>query len=703
MVTASRLGTMRTTSPPAARADANAPATLLELCVRFGLRRPIALGIHTALAVCAFTLAFELRYDFSVPHGAVRLLAASLPYLLLLRAICLGQLGVYRGSWRHVGLSDLASLTIATTASTLLFVVVLFALGELRGMPRSVLLLDWLLFIFLAGGARFGARYLRETSFRQRGSGALRTLVIGAGEAAEHFLRQTMHDGRTTMKFVGLLDDDMKTHGLSLHGVPVLGAIQDLATISRQRAIELLIIAIPSATGEQIRRVVTLCARTGIEFKILPSLDELLDGRVQIGQVRDVQIEDLLGRDPVHLDLAPVERDLAWKTVLVTGAAGSIGSELARQVATFGPARLILLEQAESPLYFVHLELARAYPALEVVPVIGDVTDSARVDSVFARFRPDYVFHAAAYKHVPMMEANVVEAVRNNVMGTLRVAECAARHRAEKFVLISTDKAVNPSSVMGATKRLAELIVLGCSSLRASKTDFRAVRFGNVLGSDGSVVPLFKRQIAAGGPLTVTHPDVTRYFMSIPEAVQLVLQASAIPEARRRITMLDMGAPVRIVDLAEQLIRLSGLVPHRDIPIVFTGLRPGEKLDEELMSLIEDSIPTTVDKIRIVETGSLPPGELEASLQRLREALVMGDAGDLIHELRVVIPEYTPRYRDREVTLPWHREVEHAHDGQPVSAPLRSPFELGGVVARERSPGFSPEPPSTVREAPHLM
>ncbi|NUO62050.1 MAG: polysaccharide biosynthesis protein [Gemmatimonadaceae bacterium] len=640
---------------------------------------------HAAIIAIAYATAYGLRFDFRIPATEARLALQTLPWLLGIRLILLGQLSVYRGSWRHVGSSDLASLALATSTSTVLFVGALFAVGKLAGMPRSVLVIDWLLFIFLAGGMRFAARWVRETPFVRRGGHGRRTLVIGAGQAAERFLRQGLHDRRTGMTFIGLLDDDEKTHGLSLHGVPVLGGVDALQRVATRRNAELLVIAIPSATGEQIRRIVGICTSTGLDFKILPPLDELLDGRAHVGQVRDVRIEDLLGRDPIHLDLDRVERDLARKTVLVTGGAGSIGSELARQIAGFCPSRLILFEQAESPLYFVHLELSRTYPGLEIVPVIGDVTDGARVESVFTTYRPDYVFHAAAYKHVPMMEANVVEAVRNNVMGTLRVAECAARHGAQKFVLISTDKAVNPSSVMGTTKRLAELIVLGHPVLRASRTDFRAVRFGNVLGSDGSVIPLFKRQIAAGGPVTVTDPKARRYFMSIPEAVQLVLQAAALPEAARRITMLDMGEPVAIVDLAEQLIRLSGLVPYRDVHIVFTGLRPGEKLDEELTSQIEASIPTAVEKIHIVETGRLEPRELEAGLGRLRDGIMLGEEAALVRTLRALVPEYRPKFVEQEVGVGWRSELEQQSDRpRPVAATFRTPFELGSMLAGSR-------------------
>jgi FlaA1/EpsC-like NDP-sugar epimerase len=386
-----------------------------------------------------------------------------------------------------------------------------------------------------------------------------------------------------------------------------------------------------------------------VDFKIVPSMRELLDGRARLGELRSVQIEDLLGREAIELDLEGPQGDLEGRTVLVTGGAGSIGNELARQVAGFGPKRLIVLDQAESPLYFANLELRTLHPELDVVPIIADVTDHARIESVFARHRPDFVFHAAAYKHVPLMEDNPVEAVRNNVIGTLCVAQAAARYGADKFVLISTDKAVYPSSVMGATKRLAEQIVLGWPALREAQTDFRAVRFGNVLGSDGSVIPLFKKQLAAGQPITVTDREVTRYFMTIPEAVQLVLQASALPDATRRICMLEMGEPVRIVELAENLIRLSGLEPYTDVPIVFTGLRPGEKLHEELMSERELTIPTAVSKVRIVQTSEPEPEMLTSGLDRLAAAAAVGSHSDILDAIRELVPECVSPLRERGV------------------------------------------------------
>ncbi len=631
---------------------------LPEKLIRY--RRPVIVGIHLLLIPLVYLAAFNLRFDFSLPPEYVSLFWGTVPYLLVIRLAAFTLFGLFSGWWRHVGMRDLVDIFQAVTVSSGLFLAALFLTGDLEGLPRSVLMLDWAGAIFLFGGIRFGVRGIREgwTSLRRREQGKP-TLLIGAGEAGELLLRQLRRgNGDAELFPVGLVDDDPAKQGMRLHGVPVLGTVRDLPQLVGRLDIRLLVIAVPSATREQMQTIVESCLQTEIEFKIVPSLQELLHGRARLNELRNVEVEDLLGREAVKLNLAAVQQDIEGKVVLVTGGAGSIGSELARQVAGFTPARLILVDQAESPLYFTHLEISKAHPDLEIGAVIADITDERRIERLFAQERPEYVFHAAAYKHVPLMEANVVEAVRNNVVGTLNVAQSAARHGVAKFVLISTDKAVHPSSVMGATKRVAERIVLGWPSLRASQTDFRAVRFGNVLGSEGSVLPLFKRQIAAGGPITITHPEVTRYFMTIPEAAQLVLQAAALPEATGGISMLDMGEPVPIVELAESLLRLSGLQPHRDIPIVFTGLRPGEKLHEELMSQVEETVPTSVEKIRIVQTDEVDGEVIERGLTRLTAAMTLGDQQNILFALCALVPECISPLREHafKATLPPTRQ-----------------------------------------------
>jgi FlaA1/EpsC-like NDP-sugar epimerase len=614
---------------------------LRNLLLRF--RRPIVVGLHLLIIPLGYWLAFAIRFDFDVPPSHTELYWRTMPVILVLRLAAFGYFGLFQGWWRHAGMRDLGDLIRAACASSLMFLVALFGLRMLNTMPRSVIPVDWILTVMIFGGGRFAVRGFRERRLLPRvASSAPRTLVIGAGNAAERLLRECVRDPKCGFNPVALVDDDVTKHGMRLHGVPVLGTVAALPELVTRLQAEIVVIAIPSAGRAEMRRVLEACISTGVEFKIVPSLRELLEGRARVNELRKVQIEDLLGRDSVDLGTESLADGIYGRTVLVTGGAGSIGSELARQLAMLGPRRLLLLDQAESPLYFVHLELLDRHPDLEIVPLVADVTEQGAIDAVFARYRPDLVFHAAAYKHVPMMERNAVQAVRNNVLGTLITAQAAATWNTGRFVLISTDKAVYPSSVMGATKRLAEQIVLGWPALRSSNTDFRAVRFGNVLGSEGSVIPLFRKQLEQGKPLTVTHPDVTRYFMTIPEATQLVLHAAALPEAAGRICMLDMGEPVRITELAENLIRLSGLEPYRDVPIVFTGLRPGEKLHEDLMSSREQTVPTSLPKIRIVQTDEPNTEELIQGLDQLAVAASVESADDCLNAIRQLVPECVP-------------------------------------------------------------
>jgi len=619
--------------------------------VRF--RRPLIVIAHLLLIPLAYRFAFTLRFDLTMPEDVRPLYWATLPYVMGGRLLAFALFGLFQGWWRHVGMRDLIDLVQAVTLSSALLLVTLFFGAGLEGFPRSLLALDWITAILVFGGLRFTVRAFREERFIPwKARHGKRTLIIGAGISGERLVRESQRDGGAEVYPLALLDDDPAKRGMRLHGIPVLGTTADIGEVAAKIDAQLLVIAIPSATREEMRRIVDACLGTGIEFKIVPSMRELIQGKARVTELRSVQIEDLLGRETVEFALEGPLTGMQGRTVLVTGGAGSIGSELARQIARFTPSRLIVLDQAESPLYFSHLELVDANPGLPVVPIVADVTDQGRMERVFEEYRPDYVFHAAAYKHVPLMEGNPVEAVRNNVLGTLSVAQSAARYGAKRFVLISTDKAVYPSSVMGATKRVAEEIVLGWPALRESRTDFRAVRFGNVLGSDGSVLPLFKKQLASGQPLTVTHPEVTRYFMTIPEAVQLVLQAAALPEAERRICMLEMGEPVRIVDLAENLIRLSGLEPYRDVPIRFTGLRPGEKLHEELMSEREGTVPTAVDKIRIVQTTEPDVDALTRGLDKLGAAAALGNPEDCIAGLCSLVPECVSPLRERGIERP---------------------------------------------------
>ena len=631
--------------------------------IRGPVARPAILVIaQVALTTLGYYAAFGLRYEFRIPTEGIRRFAETLPYLLALRLALSHYFRLDKSFWRHVGLRDLMQLTAATTVGSLMFPITLLALNQIHGLSFSIFALEWIMAIGLSGGVRMAVRLIHERmhlGFSTRLQGK-RVFIIGAGEAGEQILRQIQHDSQQRLCVLGLIDDDPAKRGWELHGVPVLGTADELRGLVAMHNVTQILIAIPTATPNQLRRLVERCMETGAEVQLVPPLEDLIRGDVHLSELREVQIEDLLGREPVNLDLQAIEPDIAGKVVLVTGAGGSIGSELARQLARFHPSKLVLLERAESPLYFIHLEVAQRNPEIDVVPVLASVTNADRLQDIFQTHQPELVFHAAAYKHVPMLEWNVVEGVWNNVVGSLLVARCAAQAGVRKMVLISTDKAVNPSSILGATKRIAERIVLELPSLRASSTDFRVVRFGNVLGSDGSVVPLFKKQLAAGGPLTVTHPDVRRYFMTIPEAVQLVLQATALPECAGRIALLEMGTQVRVLELAEQLIRLAGLVPHKDIKIMYTGLRPGEKMLEELVAPNEEAVSTSSDKIQVVERKETDGNALAQRLRALIRVTSRQERNALIRALASIVPEYQPAGL---LESTFHRNGNHHRNG----------------------------------------
>jgi FlaA1/EpsC-like NDP-sugar epimerase len=662
-------------------------------------------AVHLLLIVVGYRLAYELRFDFVTPREEAEIFWLSLPLLALIRLTVYAQAGVFRAYWLHFGLQDLLTLAVAVTISSFCFVIALFLAHLFPGVPRSVLLVEWASAIFFAGGIPFIARSIREGPVPFATPLGRRTIVVGAGERAEQLLREARRAVGQTLNAVALVDLDGSHQGRTIRGVRVCGTVEDLPSLAARLHAEFAVIALEPGSSDQMRRVVDQCIAAGLQFKTLPSLDELLDGSAAVNQLRNVRIEDLLGRPPVNLDLSPVRTDLQNRVILLTGAAGSIGSELARQIAPFRPAQLILLDQSESDLYFVHLELREAHPDVELVPVICDITNQSRLAQVYAQYRPEYVIHAAAYKHVPLMETNVLEAVRNNVLGTLLVATNAVRYGATKMLLVSTDKAIRPSSVMGATKRVAERIIFGLPNLHRSGTDFRAVRFGNVLASKGSVIPLFERQLAAGGPITVTHPEVQRYFMTIPEAAQLVLQAGSLIETTGCIAMLEMGEPVRILDLAEKLVRFSGRVPGKDIQIVFTGLRPGEKLMEEQISALEATVPTSAEKIRISQTTETAGPELVQKLSRLFAFLDAGDRSGLLATLCELVPECVAplqQYRSTSspavncrtaewsamveaAELPW-RERRRASPRLTDTPEVRIADRRNGIACRRKTP-----------------
>ncbi|MCB9689397.1 MAG: polysaccharide biosynthesis protein [Alphaproteobacteria bacterium] len=602
-------------------------------------RRPLVVLAHCVLWVGAYVGAFLLRFDFTIPEAW-----RSWSYALWVLPLIVARLGafawygLFQGMWKYTGQRDLEDLLKATLLSTGVFALAVLAIGP-NPFPRSVFLAEPMLAIGLAAGLRLSVRAVATTARRieiPEKQDLRRLLIVGAGDAGEMLLREVNRNMPGVVP-VGFLDDAPLKWGMTVHGVRVVGRIEEASRLIEELGVTEVVIAIPTATGKEMRRIIDSVSRHGVSVRTLPDMEHLIDGRVTFNQIREVAIEDLLGRDPVQLDQQRISDMIRNDVVLVTGAGGSIGSELCRQIARFHPRRLVLMEQAENALYHIHRELEARYPNVEFVPRIADVTDRARLDQVFSETHPGFVLHAAAHKHVPMMEWNPGEAVKNNVGGTRAVADAAHRHNVARFVMISTDKAVNPTSVMGCTKRVAELYVQ--SMAEHSRTVFTTVRFGNVLGSNGSVIPLFKEQIARGGPVTVTHPDMVRYFMTIPEASQLVLQAAAMGKSGE-IYVLDMGEPVRIVQLAEDLIRLSGLQPNRDVEIQFTGVRPGEKLFEELSTTDEDVNRTQHEKIFVGKSPPMPHVQIAAAVEELLEDQT---STTVRRGLKGIVPEFVGR------------------------------------------------------------
>lgn len=605
-------------------------------------RRWLVVLVHLALWTFALIASLLLRFEFAIPYLIWVLVPKLLALSLFVRAMVHWRFGLFHGLWRYSGSRDLLSLMKAATLSSVIIAAVWGFLFT-GTFPRSVLILDFALGILVVGGLRFGIRTVRE-AFIQRERTApdsgerRRVLVLGAGDAGEVLIRELIRIYGHRYEPVGFLDDAPNKQNERIHGVPVIGKIDDVELLAKRERIDEIILAMPSMTGKEIRRVVELCRPTGASLRTLPSVDSLIDGRVTVSQLAEVAIDDLLGRAPVQLDAEALEGFIQGRAVLVTGAGGSIGSELCKQVCRFGAKKLILVEQAENNLFEIHRALVAEYKHVSVVPYVADICDSRRLDAIFEAERPAVVFHAAAHKHVPMMEENPGEAIKNNVFGTKKVADTAHRYDVEKFVMVSTDKAVNPTSIMGVSKRAAEIYVQSLS--QRSKTHFITVRFGNVLGSAGSVIPIFKQQIAKGGPVTVTHPEMRRYFMTIPEACQLILQAGAMGRGGE-IFILDMGEPVKIVDLARDLIRLSGFTED-DIPITFTGVRPGEKLFEELTFDAEKAAKTRHPKIFV---GNFRPHawpHVERCLERLHQLTDGSDPSRIRSAFIELVPEYHP-------------------------------------------------------------
>jgi FlaA1/EpsC-like NDP-sugar epimerase len=599
-------------------------------------RAALIFSSQAVLIVLTYYASFLLRLDTDFDAANRAIFWKTLPFVLVIKLVLSYQCGLMHGWWRYVGISDLLDISKASLLSSSLIFCLVEAVLRLPGYPRSVVVIDLFLTIMVLGGARFAVRAYTE---RARTYGAQRnTLIVGAGEAGSAIVRELKQNSSLNYNPVGFVDDDLSKKGVKIHGVKVLGSTDALHELIIEHHASCVMIAIPQAKGRLVERIIAKCRECKVDFKILPPIGELINKPPSISQVRQLRVEDLLEREPVSLDIDQIRGRIQDKVLLVTGAGGSIGSELVRQAAALNPRQLVLLDRSENDLFKLGHELSRKFPLLDYVPVVGDIQDVTLLREVFATHRPQSVFHAAAYKHVPMMERNCFQAITNNIFGTYNVALLARQFRVEDFVLISSDKAVNPTNIMGVTKRVAELIMQG---LQDNSTRFMAVRFGNVLGSNGSVLPLFEQQIAAGGPVTVTHTDARRYFMTIPEAVQLVLQASSMGQGGE-IFVLDMGEPVRILDLVRNLIRLSGLEPDRDIKIDFVGLRPGEKMFEELKLEGEDIGPTAHDKIRLLTGSTMTFEQMSIWLDQLSVLVAAKNVHGLVQKLVEIVPEYWP-------------------------------------------------------------
>ena len=630
---------------------------MLHLRQPFSKRVFALLVLHAIVFAVAYFLAFLVRLDWPFPEFAWPLFFIALPMVVVIKLTLFHALGQCHSSWLHLTFADLTRLFGAASLGSMAIATADYFGGQHYHVPRAILLLDWGITIFLVGGLRALPRLtLQEIRPLFERKGYRRALVVGANAAGESLTRQIQSDPRVKYLIVGYLDDDQSRHGSRLGGVPVLGRPDDAPKFAAAFGAEDVLVISGNLPGKRLRPLMRRCEEAGLKLRVLPAVDELLHGSVRV-QVRDVDINDLLGRSAVELNCDAIEQMLAGRTVLVTGAGGSIGSEICRQVLRFHPQKLVMLERGENSLFLVERELRAGQHASTLCACVADIRDEARISEILRTYHPDVIFHAAAFKHVPLMEENPGEAIKNNVLGTRQLVELADRFGIGNFVMISTDKAVNPSSIMGVSKHLAERFVHAFAETSATK--FVVVRFGNVLASAGSVVPIFQEQIRRGGPVTVTHADIERYFMTIPEASQLVLQAAAMGNAGQ-IFVLDMGDPVKIVDLARDLIRLSGLKPDEDIEIAITGLRPGEKLYEELYFDTEEKLPTPHPKVFVAYHRPYALDDVVRAIDELT-ALADGPPDRLLVRLKEIVPEYS---------TPAHMllEQEQAVDGNAIAA-----------------------------------
>ncbi|MGA8598514.1 MAG: nucleoside-diphosphate sugar epimerase/dehydratase [Bryobacteraceae bacterium] len=613
----------------------------LSLLRRFHPHPVIERTLRWAIQLSIFVLsglgAFLLRFDFRIPAEEWIHTAYAIPIWIVVKTIAFRIAHFDDRSWRYISASELINIASLNSLASLISGIAIRVLAP-RGFPRSVYFLDFLLCVCATAGVRVLVRLCCETVVpADQTKLSKRVLIYGAGTAGISLLWDVRRTPKLAWKVCGFIDDDPNKRGLLIHQVRVYSS-RDLASTAAKKNIEEILIAIPSASGEQMTRILRRCQDVGLTCRTIPGIAEIIEGCGLAHQIRHVAVEDLLGRTPVNLDECAIRQKLDGRVVLITGAAGSIGSELCRQVARFRPKCVVALEISETALFHLQSEMRAQFPDVPFHSEIGNIQDSQRLDEVMDVYRPGLVYHAAAYKHVPMMESHIFQAVENNVFGTYNVALAAARHGVDDFVMISSDKAVRPTSIMGVTKRISEVFMTG---FETTGTKYVSVRFGNVLGSNGSVVPIFKKQIADGGPVTVTHPDMCRFFMTIPEAVQLVLQASTMGKGGE-IFVLDMGQPVRILDLATNLILLSGLRPGKDIRIEFTGIRPGEKLFEELSGYDENTVPTHHEKIKVLKGSGLSREVINTYLASLRNACDTRSIGDLILVLKEIVPDYNP-------------------------------------------------------------
>jgi FlaA1/EpsC-like NDP-sugar epimerase len=588
-------------------------------------------------------LAFLLRFEWKIPTEHILNLQGLTVLALIFSLPIFYFLKLYSFSWSYVSTQELISLFKATALSFLLSGATLLVLRDFpqfSGFPRSTLFISYFLIFLFCGGVRFSKRIYLQSFQKGLKEEKARTLIVGAGDAGEQILRSILSSLSSPYYPIGFVDDDPTKQGIIIHGLKVLGKLDEIPQVVESRGVEELIIALPSAGPKAIRRAVEMGRKAGLKkIKIVPSIADIINGEVSLGALREVEVEDLLGREPVSLDTRAIENFIQNKVVLITGAAGSIGSELCRQVAKFQPSQLLLLDQDETGIFNISEELEDKFSRLKTYPIIADIQDEKKINQIFEKFRPNVIFHAAAYKHVPLMEVHPDEAVKNNVFGTKTVADAAIKCGTEKFIFVSTDKSVNPTSIMGATKRVGEMI---CQNLnQKNSTKFISVRFGNVLDSRGSVIPIFREQIKKGGPVEVTHPEMKRYFMMTSEACLLVMQAGAMGQGGE-VFVLDMGEPVKILDLAKEMIRLSGFEPDKDIPIVFTGVRPGEKFFEEILTAEEGTVATKHQQIFMAKLSEIDENKLNQGLENLREAVKKSNREEIINILKQLIPTYKP-------------------------------------------------------------